>query len=52
MVPESCRREILEFSHDIPAAGHQGVQSTKSLIKEKYCWKGLGADVEKYIVGV
>lgn len=51
VVPEPCRREILELSHDIPAAGHQGVQRTKSLIKEKYYWKGLGADVEKYTVG-
>lgn len=51
VVPEPCRREILELSHDIPAVGHQGVQRTKTLIKEKYYWKGLGADVEKYIVG-
>lgn len=51
VVPERCRREILELSHDIPAAWHQGVQRTKTLIKEKYYWKGLGADVEKYIAG-
>lgn len=51
MVPEWCRWEILELSHDIPAAEHQGVQRTKSLIKEKCYWKGLGGDVENYIVG-
>lgn len=26
VVPELCRRKILELSHDIPAAGLQGVQ--------------------------
>jgi RNA:NAD 2'-phosphotransferase (TPT1/KptA family) len=51
VVPDSCRTEILQLSHDIPAAGHQGVQRTKELIKQKYYWKGLGADVEKYILG-
>lgn len=51
VVPKPCCREILELAHDISAAGHQGVQRTKSLIKEKYYWKGLEADVKRHIVG-
>lgn len=51
VVPASCHRGILELCHDIPAAGYQGVKRTKGLIKENYYWKGLGADVEKYIIG-
>lgn len=33
VVPELCRTEILELSHDITAARHQGVQRTTNLVK-------------------
>ena len=45
------QKDILFADHDEFGAGcHQGISKTYSKIKKYYYWKGLYADVERYII--
>ncbi len=50
VMPESLREQALEWNHDIPSAGHQGVVRTKARMKEKFFWYGMGAYITKYVL--
>ena len=51
VVPIGLQKDILSAYHDELGAGcHQGISKTYSKIKKYYYWKGLYADVERYIV--
>ena len=41
--------DIIKKVHDTRLAGHQGIFKTLKRIQEKTTWKGIKADVEKYI---
>ena len=41
--------ELLTLYHDDPHAGHWGVDKTTELLKRKFCWKNMRADVEDYV---
>ena len=51
MVPSECKDEILRLNHDIPLAGHQGIDRTRERVKSRYQWFGLTADVKRYVKG-
>jgi hypothetical protein len=39
LVPESLKEEILKFYHDVPTAGHLGIDRTLEKIKQHfYCF--------------
>jgi hypothetical protein len=41
--------QVLKEFHDTLWAGHRGVWATYTKIKERYWWKGLYKDVEKFV---
>lgn len=49
LVPSTLRNEVIYLHHNIPMAGHQGIDRTKARVKAKYAWKGLAKDVSKYV---
>ena len=51
VVPLSLRRKVLEYSHDIKASGHLGMNKTLSKIQQGYYWPGLQNDVRAYVGG-
>ena len=51
IVPQSQRRTVLEFSHDVQTAGHLGMNKTLSKVRQNYYWPGLSQDVKTYVTG-
>ncbi len=49
VIPESMKQEALKMNHDLRSSGHQGVARTKSRMKEKFYWYGMGKDVANYV---
>ena len=49
VVPRSLQREVIRLNHDIPSAGHAGIDRTLSKIKARYFWYCLTRDVKDYI---
>lgn len=48
VVPSSYRLEILRLAHDIPFAGHLGVNKTYDRVLRNFFWPGLKNDVANY----
>ena len=48
MVPKQCRSTLLHLAHDIPLAGHLGIEKTKKRLLHHYYWPGIFPDVAKY----
>ena len=49
MVPHELRQKILVENHDVPIAGHVGINGTVDLIKRNYWWRGIWGDVTAYV---
>mgnify|MGYP002153704867 CR=1 FL=1 len=49
MIPIGLRDKALEWNHDIPSSGHQGIVRTRASMKEKFYWRGMNQDVANYI---
>lgn len=49
VVPEPYRSVIMKYCHDIPTAGHLGVEKTIGKIKQNFYWPGLKEFVQEYI---
>ena len=49
MVPHELRQKILVENHDVPTAGHVGINRTVDLIKRNYWWRGIWGDVAAYV---
>ncbi len=47
VLPECYRRTVLQGLHD--DIGHHGWERTLSLIRERFFWPGMAADVEKWV---
>ena len=47
VLPECRKTEVLRALHD--DAGHQGSDKTLSLLKERFFWPGMTAEVAKYV---
>ena len=41
MVPHELRQKILVENHDVPTAGHVGINRIVDLIKRNYWWRGI-----------
>ncbi len=50
VLPKSMQEEVLRGCHDIPSAGHQGIDRTTAKVKEKYSWYGLSKAVKLYVL--
>ena len=46
IIPQSHRRLVLKFSHDIKASGHLGIKKTLGKIRQSFYWPGLQNDVK------
>lgn len=49
VVPKTNRNDIMSAHHDTPFGGHQGIERTTELIKERYYWKNMDIDIENYV---
>ena len=45
---KDVRDELIKEHHDIPIAGHQGFDRTRSSLARCFWWRGLYSDVERY----
>ena len=48
VLPQSCRRKVMELAHEIPLAGHMGKEKTRQRILQRLYWPTLHKDVEEY----
>ena len=51
LVPNSMKEEIMNLFHDHLTAGHLGFLKCLRRVQERYYWKGMYSDMEKYIKG-
>jgi len=51
MKDEELRAEIIQWHHDILAAGHGGKWKTVELITRNYWWPGVTRGVGRYVEG-
>ena len=49
VVPQSLRQKVLASCHDEPTKGHAGIRKMEELTKQRYCWKGMGKDIQAYV---
>ena len=49
MVQHELRHKILVENHDVPIAGHVGINIIVDLIKQNYWWRGIWGDVVAYV---
>jgi len=48
VLPPSLQQEALRLSHDVPTAGHQGVDRTLDKLCKSAYWVNMARDVEQY----
>ena len=48
IVPKPYRAKLLALAHDIPLAGHLGVEKTKDRVTAHFFWPGLYREVREY----
>ena len=48
---EELRAEIIQWHHDVLAAGHSGRWKTVELVTRNYQWPGITRDVGRYVEG-
>ena len=49
IVPDSKKLQVLSLSHDIPSAGHLGVDKTLDKVRQSFYWPAVSEDVRRYI---
>ena len=49
-IPNTLRNTVLYFCHDVPAAGHMGVEKTLARVRQRYWWPRISVDVRKYVL--
>lgn len=49
IVPADNREAVISAHHDTPFGGHQGIERTNELIKERYYWKKMDEDIEEFV---
>ena len=49
VTPLSLRNEVLSRYHSDPPAGHSGIQLTFELIRRRFFWRGMRADIKTWI---
>lgn len=48
IVPQRMTNEIMRILHDLPSAGHLGVNKMTDKVRQRYYWKGWREDVENH----
>ena len=48
VVPYALRLQVLQFAHDIPAAGHLGIKKTHACLRPHFYWPHMLKDVTHY----
>ena len=48
VLPKACRRAVLELGHEIPLAGHLGVEKTRQRILRRFYWPTVFKDIEEF----
>ena len=48
VLPLQCRSTVLKLAHDVPAAGHLGINKTKDRVLQRYYWPGVFQDVANH----
>jgi hypothetical protein len=48
VIPAGLRTEVMRLCHDIPASGHQGIDRTKSRLRDRFLWYGM-KEAEQYV---
>ena len=49
VVPSPYRKEILEMAHELPIAGHLGINKTQDRILQHFFWPKLRYDVAQFV---
>ncbi len=49
VVPQTLKHDVMLSYHDALMAGHQGFDRTYHLIRLKYFWKGMYAEIKEYV---
>jgi len=49
VVPKFCIADVLFRNHDIPIAGHMGINKTMELVSRNFYWKRWQLDVRNYV---
>jgi len=50
IVPKSCIPDVLFRNHDIPLAGHMGINRIPKLVNRNFYWKHWHNDVRNYVM--
>ena len=48
VLPKACRKAVLELGHEIPLAGHLGVEKTRQRILRRFYWPTVFKDIAEY----
>ncbi|XP_072030629.1 uncharacterized protein [Amphiura filiformis] len=48
LVPKQCRKDIMQLGHDVPIAGHMGINKTRERILASFFWPGVFKDIADY----
>ncbi|XP_075683474.1 uncharacterized protein LOC142652014 [Rhinoderma darwinii] len=51
IVPHQFREQLMRVAHEIPLAGHLGVQKTKARLAHNFYWPKMGTDIANYCGG-
>ena len=49
VVPRALQTQVMTLNHDLPSAGHAGMDRTIARIKSKYYWCRMTKDIKGYI---
>ena len=47
--PDNLRTLIIQECHVTMASAHPGARKTQALVSERYCWKGMIADIQRFV---
>lgn len=49
VVPDSKKLQVLRLSHDIPSAGHLGIDKTLDKVRQSFYWPAMSDYIRGYI---
>ena len=50
LVPDTLRDDVMHMCHDVPSAGHQGIQRSKQRLKTYFYWWRMSGDMKYYVL--
>ena len=48
VLPKACRKAVLDLGHEIPLAGHLGVEKTRQRILRRFYWPTVFKNIEEF----